>query len=719
MKKEKDVKEVVEKKTFDTSYTQNRELSWMRFDERVLLEAEDENVPLFERMKFLEIFTSNLDEFYMVRVGSLLGMEQEDPNKRENKTLMTAREQLDKIFSRTLKLYAKRDELYGKLSADLRKEGIYQYRMDELSEAQLKYVEKYFNKQIMPLLSPQIIDSHHPFPKHLNNKQVYIATLLKYKKKNKKKKEKKSKTLGLVALPANVSRCVMLPSKLIKFVLVEDIIRAYAEKIFGSYEVIDHAAFAVTINADIDVDDSGDMELDREDYGGIESDDYVERMRKAITKRRKLEPVRLELQTDGDSMIGKDLIKMLEKLSEAQMFITSSPVSMGYVYGLEDKFTDEQKAKLCYAPFAPVTAEEKFGDTPMMEVVRQQDVLLKYPYDDFGILLKLLREAAVDPDVESIQITIYRVGKGHDLKLMNTLIYAASNGKNITVLLELKARFDEENNMFWINSLEEAGCKILYGFEGYKVHAKVCLITSRKDGAISYITHVGTGNFNAKTAKLYTDLAYLTSDAKIGSDAATFFRNMSIGELHGTYESLLVAPENLKSQLLELIKRETDKAARGEKARMILKMNSLTDRQLIDALHDASMAGVEVDMIVRGISCLLPQKEGATENIRIRNIVGRFLEHYRVFVFGSGDDLAMYIASADWMTRNTEERVEVACPINNKKLRKEILKMLEMQLKDNQKARNMGPDGKYSKVVVKARSRKVNAQQTMMDNARK
>lgn len=686
-----------EKTDYDTSYTQNRELSWLRFDERVLLEAEDENVPLFERMKFLEIFTSNLDEFYMVRVGSLLGLEQVDPQKRENKTLMTAREQLNEIFARTAELYPKRDELFSKLSAELRKHGIYHYSIDELDDEQHEFVEKYFTQQILPVLSPQIIDSHHPFP-HLDNKQVYVATLLKYKK---------HPTLGIISLPRNVSRCVRLPGKKIKYVLLEDVIAAFVEKVYNTYDIIDVASFAITRNADIDVDEYGEMELDN----------YVERMREAIKMRRNLEPVRLEMRTDGDTLIGPYLINRLD-ISKAQVFINTSPVVLNYVYGLEDWFSPEQKEKLCYPPFEPVTAEEKFGDRPMMEVVREKEILLKYPYDDFGIFLKLLREAASDADVESIQITIYRVGKGH-VKLMNYLIMAAESGKSVTVLLELKARFDEENNMVWIDSLKAAGCTVLYGFEGYKVHAKVCLITSRKDGKISYITHVGTGNFNAKTAKLYTDLAFITSDQKIGNDAAMFFRNMGIGNLHGSYASLLVAPENLKSQLLFYIKRETDKARRGEKGRMLLKMNSFTDRELIDALYEASQAGVKVDMIIRGISCLLPQKPAATENIRIRNIVGRFLEHFRVFVFGEGEDLQMYIASADWMTRNTEERVEVAAPIENKTLRKEILKALEGQLKDNQKARTMNSDGTYNKVKIKGRCKPVNAQEEMLAKARK
>lgn len=694
---------IKEKKEYNTSYTQNREISWLRFDERVLLEAEDETVPLFERMKFVEIFTSNLDEFYMVRVGSLIDAEEVEPDTRDNKSLMTPREQLNMIFEATAKLYPKRDELYLKLSSMLREYGIYQYGMDELKEEHAEYIEEYFAEQVLPLLSPQIIDSHHPFP-HLDNKRVYVAALLKYKR---------VPTLGIISLPDNLSRVVRLPGKKLEYVMLESVIAHYAERVFSTYSIIDVASFAITRNADIDVDDLVDMD---ERVGGLELDEYLENMKRAIKMRRHLAPVRLELHTHGDSLITPYLTQRLN-ISPAQVFTTSTPVVLNYVYGLEDAFNEQQRKELCYAPFTPVTAEEKYGNASMMELIRKKDLLIKYPYEDFGILLKLIKEAANSDEVTSIKITIYRIGKGH-IKLMNYLIMAAESGKDITVLLEIKARFDEENNMAWVDSLREAGCKILYGFEGYKVHAKVCSITCRKDNKISYITHVGTGNFNAKTAKLYTDFAFLTADPKIGNDANLLFRNMGIGELHGSYAELLVAPENLKSQLLVYIQEETAKARRGEKGRIILKMNSFTDRQLIDALYEAGQAGVKVDMIIRGISCLLPQLPGRTENIHIRSVVGRFLEHARVFCFGEGEDMKLYIASADWMTRNTQNRVEVACPIKNSKLKKEIYKYVELQLKDNVKARNMGPDGTYSFVPCKGRCKKINSQDEFLKQAR-
>ena len=691
-----------EKKIYDTSYTQNREVSWMRFDERVLLEAEDESVPLFERLKFVEIFTSNLDEFYMVRVGSLLDMEEVEPETKENKGLMTPREQLEKIFATTAKLYPKREELFFKLNELLKDYGICHYQVDDLEDEQEEFVEAYFTEQVLPLLSPQIIDSHHPFP-HLDNKRVYVAALLKYNR---------VPTLGIISLPDKLGRVIRLPGKKLEYVLLEDVIAHYVERVFSTYAIIDRAAFTITRNADIDVDDL--VDVDRE--GGLDLDEYLENMKRAIKMRRNLAPLRLELQTSGDSLITPYLTKRLN-ISPEQVFVTTAPVVLNYVYGLEDSFNEEQKKALCYKPFTPVTAEEKFGDVSMMELVNKQEILLKYPYDDFGILLKLVKEAANSDDVTSIKLTVYRIGRAH-VQLMNYLIMAAESGKDVTVLLEIKARFDEENNMAWVESLRQAGCKILYGFERYKVHAKVCAITVQKGDEISYITHIGTGNFNAKTAKLYTDFAFITSDPVIGRDATALFRNMGIGELHGKYDELLVAPENLKSQLLKYIKEETDKAKKGKKGKILLKMNSFTDRQLIDALYEAGQAGVHVDMIIRGISCLLPQIPGKTENIHVRSVVGRFLEHARVFCFGEGRSLKMYIASADWMTRNTENRVEVACPIKDKNLKAEIMSYLETQLADNQKARIMGPDGVYEPVPRKARARKVNAQEEFLKHAR-
>lgn len=683
----------LEDKRLMTAYTQNRELSWLKFNKRVLEEADDSTVPLCERLKFVEIFTSNLDEFFMVRVGSLLGLEAMDPEKRDNKSMMTATEQLHAIFDKVRELYVQRDRVFAYLRRKLLEKGIGHVDIHELSKKQYEELETVFQDCILPVLSPQIIDKHHPFP-HLDNKKLYVSAILKGKKKL---------IFGIIPLPDSVSRVVYLSKDKTEFVLLEDIIEEFVDKIFTGYPVLDKAVFAITRSAEINLEEEE-----------VEAGDYLEAMKKAIRKRRHLTPVRLEIRSQGKSIISEYLIDRYKILPE-QVFTTTAPLTMDYVYGLENNITETLKQELYYTPYTPVGLEEKFhleeGET-LFDLVKKQDVLLRYPYDDFGILLQLLKEAVYNPNVLSIRITIYRVGKGH-VKLMNYLMVAAELGKDVTVLLELKARFDEANNISWVNGLREAGCKILYGFDKYKVHAKLCQITYREpeENGVKYITHIGTGNFNAKTAKLYTDYALLTADDAIGRDGSMFFRNMGIGNLWGEYQQLLVAPVSLKKTLLELIQGEIAKAENGHESYILLKMNSLTDRQLIDALYQACQAGVRVDMIVRGITCLVPERPGLTDNIHIRSIVGRFLEHPRVFCFGRGEAMKMYIASADWMTRNTENRVEVAAPVHDAGIKQEIWDMLEMQLADNTKARNIDADGEYYMPPVQPGDTLINAQE--------
>ena len=657
----------------DTSYTQNRELSWLRFNERVLDEAMDSNVPLFERMKFIEIFTSNLDEFFMVRVGSLFDLKRIQPDKLENKGGMTPGQQLAAIFAEMPRLYKKRDDIYQKLQKQLETQGIVHLHVDDMGLEERQYFEQYFREQLLPVLSPQVIDLHHPFP-HLENKELLVGALLKHER---------HVTLGMVPLAPSLPRFLLAPGNRMGYVLQEELIQAYLDKIFMNYPIIDRSVFTVTRDADINPDD------EEVDYGA----DYVKQMKNMLKKRRLLPPVRLEVQTQGDSLVAPWLSKRLGIPME-QCIVTRTPLTLGYVYGLEDHFSGQQRAQLCYPPYDCVTGLERFGDTPMMDVIRKEDVLLAYPYEDFGIFLQVLREAVNSKAVVSIRITIYRVGKGH-VKLMNYLILAAELGKEVTVLLELKARFDEQNNMDWVDSLRDAGVHILYGFEGYKVHAKVCLITERRDNKVSYLTYVGTGNFNAKTAHLYTDFALMTADPSIGRDATMFFRNMGISNLNGNYEKLLVAPSSLKQKLLVLINEEIGKAERGEPCGIRLKVNSITDRELIDALQKAGAAGVRIDMVVRGICCIVPGLPGLTENIHIHSIVGRFLEHGRIYAFGQGAQTKLYIASADWMTRNTENRVEVACPIERQELKDQILEMFDIQFHDTKKGRRIGQDGCY------------------------
>lgn len=676
-----------------TGYTQNRELSWLKFNKRVLDEAEDSSVPLCERLKFVEIFTSNLDEFFMVRVASLLSLEAMSPAKRDNKSNMTAGEQLHAIFDKVRELYVQRDRVFDYLHRRLQEKGIGHVDIRGLSKKQYSYLEEYFQECILPLLSPQIIDKHHPFP-HLDNKKLYVSAILKGKKKL---------IFGIIPLPDSFDRVVYLSKERTEFVLLENIIEEFVDRIFTGYPVLDKAVFAITRSAEINLEEEE-----------VDAGDYLEAMKKAIKKRRHLTPVRLEIRSQGKSIISEYLIERY-KISSEQFFATTSPLTLNYVYGLEGNMTELMKQELYYSPYTPVGVEEKFhlaGGGTLLDLIKKQDILLRYPYDDFGILLQLIKESVYSPDVLSIRITIYRVGKGH-VKLMNYLMVAAEMGKDVTVLLELKARFDEENNISWVSGLREAGCKILYGFDRYKVHAKLCQITYREpqEQGVRYITHIGTGNFNAKTAELYTDFALLTADNAIGRDGSMFFRNMGIGNLFGEYQKLLVAPVNLKSTLLELIQGEIEKAQQGRPAYILLKMNSLTDRQMIDALYVAGRAGVRIDMIVRGITCLVPGRPGLTDNIHIRSIVGRFLEHSRVFCFGRGEEMKMYIASADWMTRNTENRVEVAAPVQDPAIRAEILQMLELQLSDNTKARNIDADGEYCRPAAKPGDELINAQE--------
>lgn len=681
-----------------TAYTQNRELSWLKFNKRVLDEADDHTVPLCERLKFVEIFTSNLDEFFMVRVGNLVTLDATDAKKLDNKSGMTAKEQLNAIFDEVRELYVQRDRAYSHLRRKLMSKGIAHLTMQELSKKQYEYLARLFRDAILPVLSAQIIDKHHPFP-HLDSKKLYISAVLKGKKK---------KIFGIVPLPTGMARVVYLSKEKTDFVLLEDIIEEFIDQIFTGYPVLDRSVFAITRSADINPEEDE-----------LEAGDYLEAMKQAIKKRKHLKPVRVEIRSVGKSLIAEYLLDRY-KISKSQVFYTDAPLTMNYVYGLEANMTDLMKQEFYYKPYTPLTAEERLplaeGEN-IMDLVKRQDVLLRYPYDDFGTLLWLIKTAAYDPTVLSLRITIYRVGTGH-VKLMTYLMAAAEMGKEVTVLLELRARFDEENNIGWVNGLREAGCRILYGFDRYKVHAKLFQVTYRNPGedGVKYITHVGTGNFNAKTAKLYTDFALLTADDAIGRDASMFFRNMGIGNLWGEYQELLVAPVSLKKRILEMMRDEMEKVQNGGEGYMLLKMNSLTDRDLIDALYEAGHAGVKIDMIIRGITCLVPERPGLTDNIRIRSIVGRFLEHPRVFCFGKGEDMKMYIASADWMTRNTENRVEVAAPVHDPALKKEIWDMMQLQLRDNVKARNIDADGEYYKPHVEPGDELIDAQDFYLHN---
>ncbi len=657
----------------ENNYMQNRELSWLTFNERILEEAQEESVPLFERLKFVSIFTSNLDEFFMVRVGSLTDLSLLENGNIDNKTGMTPKQQLDRIYKRAVLLYKKRDETYYEVENKLREVGISNLEIKELSKPEKKYVEKYYRDYILPILSPQVINSRHPFP-HLVNKELYIICVF----------SGDDAKFGLIPVSKSLPEFVLLPGEEIKYVMTEKIILYYLKDIFDMYKIENSAIISVTRNADISAEDET-FEVD---------DNFRERMKKVLKKRARLSPVRVEVQGRMNKILTYFIMDKL-KVDKEQMFISKAPLVMGYVFQLLGRLSPIQKNELSYPPFEPVYPSGVNKNESITQQCKSKDILLFYPYHQMEPFLHLLKEASIDPNVISIKITIYRVSSNS--RLIEYLCTAAENNKEVTVLMELKARFDEKNNIEWAERLEEAGCNVIYGFEGFKVHSKICLITRRDGDEINYITQIGTGNYNEKTAKLYTDLSLITADWAIGQDAMRFFKNMSLSNLKGEYTHLLVAPSALKDQLLELIDGEIEKASRGEECGIIIKSNSLTDKELIKKLSEASNAGVEIKLIIRGICCLLPGILGKTENITVISIVGRFLEHSRIYLFGKKDDIKMYIASADMMTRNTVRRVEIACPIYDGRIREQVISQLNIMLGDNVKARILNSDGTYSR----------------------
>lgn len=658
---------------WNQGYTQNRELSWLEFNARVLAEAEDETVPLLERFKFLAIFTSNLDEFFMIRVGSLTDMAALEPNRRDTKSGLTAEEQLSRIYAAVEPLYARRDAAFRDVDARLAQEDLCRTSMDELDSSERKYIKRYFNTMIAPVLSPQVVDSHHPFP-HLEGKVLHIAVLLSHKK---------NERLGLIPVPASLPPITFLPNDKRRYLMTEDILLAFADSIFEMYDVLEKTVFCVTRNADVPLDD--------EPFGSDQVD-LRKKMERMLRQRRRMAIVRVELSRPVSSHFKECLHKRFEVTDEQIFLSRSAPLRMSYAFSLGDYLSDGRRSRLSDPPFIPQQPAMLPAGQSLLKTALQRDVLLSYPYESMEPFLQMIREAANDPPVLSVRITIYRLAS--KAKLVEYLCAAAENGKDVTVLIELRARFDEQNNIDWSERLEEAGCKIIYGFEDYKVHSKICLITRRERGGVRYITQVGTGNYNEKTARQYTDVSLVTSSESIGMDAAQFFNNMAMSNLNGRYNRLLVAPTSLKNNILSLMDGEI---AKGSDGYILLKFNSLTDIDMIEKLHEASCAGVTVEMIIRGICCLLPGVPGKTENITVTSIVGRFLEHSRIYVFGRGENEKMYISSADLMTRNTERRVEIACPIDSPAVRARLHDILFAMQHDTVKARVLQPDGSYQK----------------------
>ena len=648
------------------SYTQNRELSWLKFNERVLEEAYAGEVPLYERLKFIAIFTSNLDEFFMVRVGSLYDMSLDGDEQIDNKTGLSPSQQLERIYHAVEPLYKKRDRYFREVENALRGYGIKDMRIDELKGDDAVFVYDYWRSCILPVLSPQIVDEHHPFP-FVANKALHVAVELQKKKRT---------IMGLIPMPAALPALLFLPGDGIRYVHLEDIVCRYAEEVFPAYPVLSRNIFCVTRNADISPED--------EEFAP--AGDFREKMKKLVKQRSRLAPVRLECaQLLNDFFFG--ILSEKLGLSRAQIYATEAPFTMSYVYGLSQKFDEEMQKKLCYRPFTPQMVRGSLFEFP-----RGRDVLLSYPYESMQPFLRLVRRAANDPGVTSIQITIYRLAK--EAKLIDSLCLAAENGKEVLVLIELRARFDEQNNIDWSERLETAGCRVIYGFEGFKVHSKVCLITRLEHGNPRYVTQIATGNYNEKTAAQYTDLSLITADQNIGHDAAEFFRNMAIGNLEEEYKTLMVAPRCMKSRIMELIDEEIKK---GKDGQIIFKVNSVTDLEVINKLSEASCAGVRIMMLVRGICCLLPGVPGYTENIRVFSIVGRYLEHSRIYSFGAGSEQKLYISSADLMTRNMQRRVEVAVPIYAPHIRERVNHILDVYFRDTAKARELKSDGNYER----------------------
>lgn len=661
----------------DYSFTQNRELSWLKFNFRVLEEAEDDSVPLLEQLKFISIFTSNLDEFYMVRCGSLYDLSLIDQNYVDNKTGWGAKEQLDNIYQRTKYLYERRDDVYTSVNSKLKELGIVELEFEDLTKAEAKHIKNYFQDYVFPVLSPQIIDVQHPFP-HLLNKSLNIIVILE---------NKGEKLFGLIPIPKTIPAIVYCPEDKKRFVLMEKIIYEYADKVFSNYKILFKTVASVTRNADIALSNS---QID-------EDEDYRGYMKKILKKRTRLAPIRLEFYKYSNKKLTDFLCRQL-KLKKNQVQVSQTPLDMGYVYDLYSHLEKVDELLFHNITFNPYYPRIPYRVEPgeIIPQINNKDILLSYPYDSTEPFMRFLKEAANDDNVVSIQITIYRLAQSSSV--IKYLREALENGKEVTALMELRARFDEERNIHYARLLEEAGGQVIYGFEMYKVHSKVLLVTRKDRRRITYITQLGTGNYNEKTNKIYTDMCYITTNSIIGMDAMLLFKNMAISNLDGEYNKFLVAPFRFKPQLVEKINRQIEEAENNRPASIVMKMNSLTDRELIEMLYKASNAGVKIKLIIRSICCIIPGLPGKTENIDVISIVGRFLEHSRIFCFGVGDDAEIYLSSADLMTRNTEKRVEVAFPVEDPDLKREIRGMLEVMLSDNVKARKINDDGDYERI---------------------
>ena len=668
----------------------NRELSWLKFNERVLEEAENKKVPLCERLTFASIYHSNLDEFFRVRVGSLVDQMLLGGKIRDNKTKMTAKEQIEAVLHQVMKLNRRKDAVYDAIMGKLEDYGVRLVDFRKISKKESEYLEKYFLSEIAPVISPTIVGKRQPFP-FLKNNEIYAVVVLQ----TKSGKEK----LGIIPCSnTGFKRLVELPTAG-TYMLAEELILHYIPEVFERYNIKAKSLIRVTRNADIDADALYDEDLDYRDF-----------MAELIKRRKKLAPVRLELTREMDGEIVDVLCDYLE-LDSDYVFQVQAPLDLSFVFEIQD--TLRKTPELFYEKRVPQKSSQFRDGEPVFPQIREKDKLLSYPYESMKPFLNFLREAANDKEVISIKMTLYRVAK-HS-KIVEYLIDAAENGKEVLVLVELKARFDEENNIEWSRRLEDAGCRVIYGLDGYKVHSKLCLVTKKSEGQVEYYTQIGTGNYNEKTARLYTDLSFMTANVEIGLEAAKVFQALSMEETVDNVQHLLVAPRCLQNKVLSMIDEEIACAKEGKEAYIGLKMNSLTDKKIIDKLIEASQAGVKIDMVIRGICCLIPGVKGKTENIKVRSIVGRFLEHSRIYIFGTQEREKVYIASADFMTRNTLRRVEVAAPVYDKDLKMQLEEMFITMLSDNQKARQEDSRGNYE--IAEAQETPLNSQEFFYEQA--
>lgn len=664
----------------DVSFTQNRELSWLKFNDRVLEEAADKSVPLLERLKFLSIFDTNLEEFFMVRVGSLTDLSKLSKKAIDSKSNLTPKEQLDKILAYLPKSYARKDEVYFDILEDMKKAGLFISKFSDLDEKDRLACKNYFDTKIEPILNFQLIDRTHPFPRLPNLSIVIIFDLVSQEKKKKEK-------IGIIYLPDRIDRYLKLADN--HFVLIEDIIEVFAYNLFYKYQIERSYAISLTRNADINYNDD-DYEVDQ---------DFRDYMKGKLKKRKRLQPVRVEV----DRPLSETSLKFLTKqfnLSKEAIFVTKSLIQSDFIYDLIKDLPESFRRENSYEEFSPQESIYIDQKESIIKQIEKSDKLLSFPYESMDPLIRLLDEASNDPDVISIKITLYRIAK--ESEIAKALIRASENGKDVIVLMELRARFDEDNNILWSSRLEKAGCNVVYGFENHKTHSKVCLITRvDKNDEISYISQIATGNYNEKTAKLYTDFSLMTANKEIGTDAKEIFDNILIGNLDGAYKHLLVSPKSMQEGLDKLIDEQIKVQKKDGNGYIRLKMNSISDRKLIDKLSQASKKNVKIDMMVRGITCLLPGIKDRTENIEIYQIVGRFLEHHRIYQFGKGEDSKVYISSADFMTRNIRNRMEVAVPIYDPAIRKRIIDFLDLMFADDVKIRRLRPDGDYERVENK------------------